>query len=206
MFAACQPASAQGIIYGSPQQPTYYSAGVVDSETDIDINNDGVPDFAIISTSGFSAEIAPLGSNSIVAIPEPSPDLGYFAAALSNGTTVDSSLTPVLNAEWYNRTTDEFGSVVIGSQAGIDNQLVVLGYFAGLPSAYVGFDLVDDGLNYYGWIQLSNPLNIIAGQAVDWAYESAPNTPIIAGAVPEPSTLAFLSLGGLLILASRRRP
>jgi hypothetical protein len=70
----------------------------------------------------------------------------------------------------------------------------------------VGFDLVDDGLNYYGWIQLSNPLNIIAGQAVDWAYESAPNTPIIAGAVPEPSTLAFLSLGGLLILASRRRP
>ncbi len=192
--------SAQGIIYGSPQQPINYSAGFVDSETFIDVNGDGTPDFDIISTSGFSASIAPLGNNSLIAIPETSPDVGSFVAALNQGTSIGSSLDPIPNAQWYNNQTDGLGSAAIGAQALFDNQLVVLGFFAGQPSAYVGFDLVANGNNYYGWMQLSNPLALVNGQVEDWAYESDANTPIQAGAVPEPSTLALLAVGGAALL------
>jgi hypothetical protein len=204
MLALHHTAWAQGIVYGYPQQPIYYSAGVADYETNVDINGDGTPDFTIISTSSYDADIAPLGSNSIIAIPEIAPDVGYFVAALSNGVSIGSSLEPIPGAQWYSQTTDQFGRAAIGSQAQFGGQPVVIGYFAGKPSAYVGFDLVDSGVNYYGWMQLSNPLNLVYGQVVDWAYESKPDTPIFAGEVPEPSMLALLTLGALFALFRRR--
>ncbi len=205
MFFASATTWSQGIVYSSPQQPIHYSAGFLDSQTSIDVNGDGVPDFTIISTSGFSASIAPLGNNSLVAIPEPSPDLGFFVAAINQGTSIGSSLDPLLNAQWYNNQTDQFGNAAIGAQAGFDQQIVVLGYFAGQPSAYVGFDLIDNGNSYYGWIQLSNPLPLVNGRVVDWAYQSSPNIPIMAGAVPEPSPLALLVLAGVAVGLVRRK-
>ena len=91
--------------------------------------------------------------------------------------------------------------------AGFDQQVVISGYFTGLPSAYIGFDLVENGNNYYGWIQVSNPLEALYGNVVDWACETTPNTPIMVGAVPEPSTYALLLAGGgIFALWSRRRP
>ena len=204
MFAASHPALAQGIIYGALEPPITYSAGLVDSTSYIDIN--GVPAFAIISTSGFSASIAPLGNDSIIAIPEPPPDTGYFVAALSQGTSIGSSLAPIMpNAQWYNNQTDQYGSAAIGSQAMFGNQLIVLGYFAGQPSAYAGFDLYYDGADHYGWMQLQNPLSIVNGQVVDWAYESNPNTPIMAGEVREPSVTAMLVIGMLVFGTYHRR-
>lgn len=194
---------SQGVIYSSPSQPINYSAGLLDSQTYIDVNGDGVPDFSVISTSGFTASIAPLGGNSIAAIPEPPPDLGFFVAAFNQGETIGSSLTPIM--QWYNNQTDQFGSAAIGAQALFGQQLVVLGYFAEKSSAYVGFDLVVNGNNYYGWMQLSNPLPLVNGQVLDWAYESSPNTAIAAGAVPEPSTLALLALSGVVAGILRRK-
>ena len=64
-----------------------------------------------------------------------------------------------------------------------------------------------DGL-HYGWVRLSSdsmphpevPDLIYMGPlVVDWAYETRPNTPILAGAVPEPSTWALLGAGGCLL-------
>ena len=194
------PAKGQGIIYGQPSQPIYYSAGTLDNTVDIDVNGDGTPDFAIISTSSYTADIAPLGNNSIIAVPAPPPNLGYFVANIPAGTEI-SSTTPITPNVWYNNQTDQFGSAIIGAMAGMTGP--PLGYFTGDSSAYVGFDLVANGENYYRWIQLSSPYPFVAGQVVDWAYESSPNTPIDAGAVPEPATWA-LGLAGTLILAFRR--
>jgi len=134
--------------------------------------------------------------------------LGYLVAAVNPGTSIGSSLTPILNAQWYNNQTDQFGNATIGTEALIDNQLSVIGNFAGLSSAYIGFDLVDNGNNYYGWIQVSNPLNDVYGDIVDWAYQSSPNTFITAGVVPEPSIFALLTLSGIVVglLRQKRSP
>ena len=181
------------IICGQPSQPIYYAADVLDNTVDIDVNGDGTPDFAIISTSSYTADIAPLGNNSIIGIPAPPPNPGYFAANVPAWTEI-SATTPTPPASiWYNNQTDQFGSAIIGAEAGMVGP--PLGYFNGDTSGYAGFDLVDNGENYYGWIQLENPAPFVAGQVVDWAYESTPNTPIDAGEVPEPSTWALLLAG-----------
>ena len=192
-------AEGQSIIYGQPSQPIYYSAGVLDSTTDIDIN--GTPAFAIISTSSYTADIAPLGNNSIIAVPAPPPNLGYFVENIPAGTQI-SSTTPTAPDVWYNNQTDQFGSAIIGAQAGMTGP--PLGYFNGDSSGYVGFDVVDNDENYYGWIQLSNPAPFVAGQVVDWAYESTPNTPIEVGEVPEPKAWALLALGALFVIGRGR--
>ena len=58
---------------------------------------------------------------------------------------------------------------------------------------------------HYGWINLVVAEFIPYAEIYGWAYESEPGKPIIAGAVPEPSTLALFALGGGLLAAKRRR-
>ena len=208
MLVSGATAMAQGIIHVTPQQPIYY--GPNQFQTSIDINGDGVPDFTLFGpapgTSVDNVVLAPLGDNSVIAIPEPPPDLGYLVAALNQGTSIGSSLDPILGAQWYNNQTDQFGYALIGAMATIDNQISVIGYFAGQPSAYAGFDLYYNGANHYGWLQIANPLPVVAGQVVDWAYESSANTPILAGAgVPEPGAAVQLVLGLAGVCWSERK-
>jgi hypothetical protein len=69
------------------------------------------------------------------------------------------------------------------------------GYFAGVESAYMGFNFQQGGQTYYGWLRAGSPLvGLNAGWVYDYAYQTVPNTPIFAseGAVPEPSALALL--------------
>jgi len=187
--AAWRTAPAQGIIHVVPQTPIYYG-GPLQSSQDLDLNGDGVTDF-VLESDGDTALLAPQGLNRLIAIPEPPPDLGSFVAALSPGFSVGSSLDPVY--QWYDRQTDQFGNAVIGSQALFGNQFVVLGYFTG-QTAFAGCDLYYDGASHYGWIQIANPLHIVAGAITDWAYETAPDTAILAGQVPEPAAIVLFGL------------
>jgi hypothetical protein len=71
-----------------------------------------------------------------------------------------------------------------------------------MTNGYIGFDLVQDGNNYYGWMQIQSSLGLdlgLYGSVTAWAYETSPNTPIFAGEVPEPSTVALLALFGIAV-------
>ena len=48
------------------------------------------------------------------------------------------------------------GQLTIGTVMGSDGPPVFSegGNLVGLTNAYIGFDLVDNGTNYYGWIEL----------------------------------------------------
>jgi hypothetical protein len=78
-----------------------------------------------------------------------------------------------------------------------------LGYFQGNTDAYAGIRLEAGGNFYYGWLHIQN-VGLNFGQITDWAYETSPNTPILAGAVPEPSPTALLAAGMLSLLLLRR--
>jgi hypothetical protein len=76
-------------------------------------------------------------------------------------------------------------------------------------TGFVGFssDPTSDE-SIYGWIRFSMPSNLEAGAPItliDWAYESEPNTPILAGdgIVSTPAPLP--ALGAAAALAASRR-
>ncbi|MEN8736179.1 MAG: hypothetical protein ABF337_02890, partial [Akkermansiaceae bacterium] len=57
---------------------------------------------------------------------------------------------------------------------------------------------------HYGWVEISSLVSTFNDLSVHgWAYESEPETAIAAGAIPEPSSMFFLSLS-LPILLRRR--
>ena len=67
-------------------------------------------------------------------------------------------------------------------------------------TAYVGLVLADELSNTnYGWIALDYVANGSATTLTvsGFAFEDTPGSPIIAGAIPEPSTYALLALAGL---------
>lgn len=77
----------------------------------------------------------------------------------------------------------------------------------------VGFRFVDEGALmwdsdddtlHYGWFRVQLPA-IGAATLVDYAYETTANTALIAGAVPEPASVALMCAGLAGLLAWRRR-
>jgi hypothetical protein len=82
------------------------------------------------------------------------------------------------------------------------------GYFVDVESAYMGFDFQQDGQTYYGWMDVGSPYAFPTGTLgwiYDYAYETLPDTPIAAGAVPEPSTWALLAMSAMLVIYHRRK-
>jgi hypothetical protein len=185
MLAAMQSAAfGQGIIYVSPQQPIYYS-DVFDRSTPLDLTGNGIPDYLLICTLQ-GVFLSPQGSNSVIA------DGSYLVAAINQGGVVSSSLDPLY--QWVATSGVPGGNVTLGASAIFDGQYFYTGNFSGLD-AFIGLQFQLDGTTHYGWIEVNNSPNAAAGQVLGWAYETSPNTPIVAGAVPEPTTWALLVLG-----------
>ncbi len=90
--------------------------------------------------------------------------------------------------------------------------------FAGETQKFIGFSVVLTTENvgsspypyHYGWVRVSAPSTWGGNFTIhDWAYESqsgvAITTPGGGGTVPEPGTLQVVALGGLGLVAWRRR-
>lgn len=58
---------------------------------------------------------------------------------------------------------------------------------------YIGLEMTMDNQPHYGWLSIHAPDNraLVSG----WAYQSTPHRSIIAGAVPEPSSLFLFIIG-----------
>jgi hypothetical protein len=186
---------AQGtIVHVVPSQPIPYSD--YPSSQDIDINNDGAPDFNLSSPNSFDINLSPLNNNAIISVPEPPGDLGAFIYAFNQGAPISSSLDPVL--AWWG--SDGNGPPTIVAAADIGS----IGYFQGNTDAYAGMRLDVVGSLYYGWIHIHN-FTANWGQISDWAYETRPDAPILARAVPEPSTFSLLLIFSAAFWLVRKR-
>ena len=160
----------------------------------IDLDQDGTPDFVFRATPS-QFDIYGLGGNRALAFPNNPPDLTRRAVPLMAGDAIASSLQPQYiwaESQFFGGPSDPLGVVFNG---GFET---IIGTFVN-RIAYVGLEFQSGGNTHYGWIQLDTVrFSNNGGYVLDYAYELRPGTSIFAGAVPEPSTWALLSAGGIL--------
>lgn len=194
MFSLIGEIYGQGVVYFTPTTPpTYIAGGGLGQSSDIDITGSGTTDFILTSGANGIASLTANGDNQLLAS-------GGLLAALSYGSLIDST---------GSGNTWSGGQLTLSVVMGLDGPPVFSegGNFVGLTNAYIGFDKVVNGQNYYGWIQVQASLGLdlgVYGTVTDWAIETTPNTAIFAGEVPEPSTWALLGIGVASILTRRK--
>lgn len=166
----------------------------------VDINQDGQDDY--LFTWGMDFGMRCLGDNKAA---------GYFltpwegprARALPASAVIGPSMSPVA---WIGNQDSPYGFGLSSWRDIGDPDFMGIGEFAGVESAYAGLQLQINGNTHCGWIRLGAPLPFMNGGWIyDYAYETCPDTPILAGAIPEPSTWALLVGGGVFMVWFRRK-
>ncbi len=167
----------------------------------VDINQDGQNDY--LFTWGMDFGMSCLDDNKAAGY-FLTPWEGPYADALLANAVIGPSISPVA---WIGNQDSPFGFGLSSWRAIGDPDFMGIGEFAGVESAYAGLQLQINGNTHYGWIRLGAPLPFLNGGWIyDYAYETRPDTPILAGAIPEPSTWALLVGGGVLMVwFSRKR-
>ena len=163
----------------------------------LDMNADGINDMTFAYWPSFTVQ--PLNSTALVTS-HPSPSV-YDAIPIAAGTKVGAVLDtgPIWNGgksymvDWQN--IPGVGDFGVGSWAFVTNGYLGVSFTAA------------DGI-HYGWVQITSYPDMRA-HIHSWAYESQPGVSILAGAVPEPTTIELLLLGsgvvGLVAWRHRRR-
>jgi hypothetical protein len=172
----------------------------------IDFNADGLTDFT------FAADPAGVAlrterANRVVYRIAPPPNLGGLVARLEEGFEIGSSLEPSLG--W--RSSDLLGGYVSPGEWAFAAIAIALNNgelseWPGSPGArgFIGVQLeLEDGF-HFGYFDVHMAAEG-GGWLYGWSYNSVPNAPIFASPVPEPSTLALLIGGGVLMAWFRRK-
>jgi len=182
---------------------------------EVDLNRDNTTDVIFRSNfapgSGF--DILPQNGHKVFSSPiPPPPDMNTFARDFDNGQSIGSSVLGnnlvLLGQRFAPITGREIGQGLLGCV--LFSQLICLGEFdtaeaqaGGDPTDFVGVALDLNGNTHYGYVEiLSSGFN--GGTVVGFAYETEPDTAILAGAIPEPSSLILIALGGTTLLRRRR--
>jgi hypothetical protein len=142
-------------------------------------------------------------------------DLNFFlgGAGIANAPTSQPVRESSANLSFVHNlpeTTPVNGTSVVSTLfggSGFPNQHIGAGtnQFTNATSGYLGFVLdADSSGPLFGWMKVTLDNSGAQGVIESWAFETAPNTPIAVGAVPEPGVTIFL-LAGMTVAAVRRR-
>lgn len=225
---AMSSAADASIIYVNPtdivlniNQPLLSSSN---TSTFIDLNNDGTNDFQLLlnwdsNGASFSSATA-FGSAYLNGV-----NGGRVAQVGSVSELAQLPLnTPIdvgLNFGQFGLIVGNFYSITSGGSTAANSS----GVWVEDVQSFAGVRFNIGGNTHYGWIRLSwndthgidtsmTPDGFVDQVTIyDWAYESTPDTTILAGAtppptpptVPEPGSLALLATGAAGIAALRRR-
>jgi hypothetical protein len=183
-----QPSQLISVLYS--QTPAFY---------DLDVDFDGTPDYRFNLSDGSGVTVQPTGDNRQVAFLPSPPDLASSLAPLPNGYSIGPSLGGGFS--WVGLDSPNLaGTSLISAVSGSDHT----GLFYG-QTAFMGIEFRIGADTHYGWVLLQSPLDSAGANILGWAYDSNPNTAILA--VPEPSAYSLLALAGVgCWLARRTRP
>lgn len=180
--------------------PIDLSTDLLGWQQPLDINGDSLVDF-VFGVNVTAVSVQGSGGNQYLIAPSPPPNIGGPVAPVGAGFEIGPNSGNVDELDWYN--SNPFYSDIVIGLSGPDG-FVLIGAFVG-QRAYMGISFDIGGDTHYGWIDMYvsdiGPGALIYG----WGYESDPNTSILAGVVPEPSTIILFATGSLALLYTRAK-
>jgi hypothetical protein len=193
-LAAAQVACAESSIVYAP----YEFSGSLNEQL-LDLNQDGTVDFTFDSRWLITLDVPPSGAGYSFGVRPAAENyvLGFDsgAAPLSAGDSITS--VPVGAASWQH---PRYGAVGVCSWTADLRRGTWSGWkgaMAGLDETFLGLRFSAEDGDHLGWVRVRLTSSGTGGMArpVDYAYELRADSPIIAGAVPEPSSTALLGMG-----------
>lgn len=171
---------------------------------DLDLDRNSAIDFSFTSNLAGFAEVSRNGKNQYLIHPSSPPNIGGTVAALNAGYTIGSQSGNSYSEEWLG--LDGWDSLILILDSGATGEFYHNRTFIG-----VEFEAVD-GV-HYGWIDVEGASRTMENHLLTdssliihgWAYESTPGVGIVAGAVPEPSSLILFTIGAIGTWTLRKR-
>lgn len=201
-LGSTQPGWSQGTIaYYRPDTPIPMFTHGFAQYCPLDLDSDGNPEL----TFGYDFHFVGVRSEQATRLltnMDPPPDAGGSVAPLAFGFVI-GPYSPAGSLQWLGRIPGapyetDFNTLIQCFNVGCT------GDFRG-QHAYMGVEFDRAGSRHYGWVLLQISSVAAAGQIEAWAWETRPGVPILAGAIPEPSTWALLLGGGVLLVWFRRK-
>lgn len=130
----------------------------------------------------------------------------YYSAANMYASAAGGGANPLVSVVSAGGTVDSnlsVGTPIPGALL-MENNLARSTNLAAGQTGIMGITFIDAGNTYHGWVRMMRG-NGGDGNLVDFAYDNVPNTPIAAGAIPEPGSLSLLALGAAGLTTWRRR-
>ena len=190
------------------EEPTPGSGGI---SLVWDVNSDGTDDFEFTfrqpeSATGvdWQANIFPLSGAFTFGMPATFVPGAFYTHCFSLGETIDGTAPPAGNVVSPSPTQGIMASV-FGGPGG-----TYYGDFQPPTSrGFVGFGFTTVDGTFYGYLELrTTRASMVGDPGIEFfsaAYDNTSLTPIQAGAIPEPGTLALLAFGAAGVAAVNHR-
>lgn len=153
----------------------------------VDLNNDGIHEVQVAGRFG-DFYVTSYTTTKVAGISAQPPDVGGFAHPFVLSDSIYSQ--PPENRSWNSGISSIIGCQEIGC----------IGLWTAGGTNYVGVEFQLETGIHYGWIAIEMQFIFGGGHLLSYAYESEPNRPIVAGAIPEPSTAMLVGTGTALLL------
>ncbi len=204
--SAATTARAQGVLVTRLPEPNIMDSEFFTVLYPIDVNGDSVVDFTFGAERDGNALRTERANRLIVSL-SPPPNIGGPVANLPERFAIGSSLDPAL--VWL--SSDPVGGYVSPGEFAFATivQCLDSGCLSTWPPGaatrgFIGIEFeLADGL-HYGYFDIVLSGDAAGAALLGWAYDSRPGAPILAGAVPEPSTWALLVGGAVLMVCLKR--
>jgi hypothetical protein len=162
---------------------------------------------AFVFSSGTRFAITPTGNNAVLGF----YSLSLFGASDATALPEGFQIGPDTGANHWTSLQPLYGGLTLAAARDggiIGEPPLTSGDFVGVESAYIGILFYLDSQAHFGWIRAGSPVvssGSNGGWVYDFAYETSPNAPIFAGAVPEPSMVSLLLVSGAAFWLVRKR-
>ncbi|HVI09190.1 MAG TPA: hypothetical protein VND65_12940 [Candidatus Binatia bacterium] len=195
LICCAAPAHAE-IVYTPSNTPMVLPTGNAPAYTKLDLNNDGVADFTFSLIYSFYANSFQFHSDRLLGIYNNAPGNEVLWAPGVDGFAPTAAAVPA-GRKIGAQNDFQSGGLIMAIEAYFGpNSLRNSGSWRYPETAYVGLKFLINGQVHYGWARIKFPApgNYELPSIYGYAYESTPNTPIVAG---QTSGTANASLGTL---------